>query len=236
LIAVYGAAQENEKEVFLSELVRMCGTESEPLLLGGDFNIIRGPDEKNNNRFNERWPSLFNAIINNLFLRELELSGRQFTWANNLSIPTYEKLDKILVSTEWEFNFSRVTVRSLPRVVSDHMPLLLDTGSPSQPNKRSFKFELAWLFKDGFHENMAEVWQRENKGSTTLEKWQNKIRTLRRYLRGWVKNINEIYKKEKKDISGHKALFKCRLIQLLRGGGNQMVPKVKNKQPSPRRQ
>jgi endonuclease/exonuclease/phosphatase family metal-dependent hydrolase len=159
LIAVYGAAQENEKEVFLSELVRTCGIESEPLLLGGDFNVIRGLDEKNNNRFNERWPSLFNAIINNLDLREFELSGRQFTWANNLSIPTYEKLDRILVSTEWEFNFSRVMVQSLPRVVSDHTPLLLDIGSPSEPNKRSFKFELSWLFKDGFHEKVAEVWQ-----------------------------------------------------------------------------
>jgi hypothetical protein len=103
LIAVYGDAQENEKEVFLSELVCMCGTESEPLLVGGDFNIIRGPNEKNNNRFNERWPSLFNAIINNLDLRELELFGRHFTWVNNLPIPTYEKLNRILLSTEWEF-------------------------------------------------------------------------------------------------------------------------------------
>jgi hypothetical protein len=34
LIEVYGVAQENEKEAFLSELVRMCGTESEPLLVG----------------------------------------------------------------------------------------------------------------------------------------------------------------------------------------------------------
>jgi hypothetical protein len=56
------------------------------------------------------------------------------------------------------------------------------------------------LFKDGFHEKVIEVWQRENKGSTSLEKWQNKIRTLRCYLRGWAKNINGTYKKEKKDI------------------------------------
>jgi hypothetical protein len=50
------------------------------------------------------------------------------------------------------------------------MPLLLDTGPPSQPNKYTFKFELAWFFRDGFHEKVAEVWQRENKGSTSLEK------------------------------------------------------------------
>jgi hypothetical protein len=63
-----------------------------------------------------------------------------------------------------------------------------------------FKFELAWLFKDGFHEKVTDVWQPETKGSTSIEIWQNKIRTLRRYHRGWVKNINGVYKKEKKEI------------------------------------
>jgi hypothetical protein len=33
-----------------------------------------------------------------------------------------------------------------------------------------------------------------------MEIWQNKIRALRRYLRGWVKNINGTCKKEKKEI------------------------------------
>jgi hypothetical protein len=47
---------------------------------------------------------------------------------------------------------------------------------------------------------VKEVWQKETKGSSSLEIWQNKIRALRRYLRGWAKNMNEAYKKEKKDI------------------------------------
>jgi hypothetical protein len=38
-------------------------------------------------------------FFNNLDLREIEFSGRQFTWANYLETPTYEKLDRILVST-----------------------------------------------------------------------------------------------------------------------------------------
>jgi hypothetical protein len=41
LIAVYGAAQEEHKDRFLTELVNACGKESLPLLVGGDFNIIR---------------------------------------------------------------------------------------------------------------------------------------------------------------------------------------------------
>jgi hypothetical protein len=50
-----------------------------PLMVGGDFNIIRSPSEKNNSRYEDRWPFLFNDVINNLDLRELELSGRQYT-------------------------------------------------------------------------------------------------------------------------------------------------------------
>ena len=41
LVPVYGAAQDDKKSEFLSEIVRMCGTESLPILVGGDFNILR---------------------------------------------------------------------------------------------------------------------------------------------------------------------------------------------------
>jgi hypothetical protein len=68
----------------------------------GDFNIIKRKEEKNNDNFNSRWPFIFNDIIESLDLRSLALSGRQFTWENRRDTPTYEKLDRILVSTEWE--------------------------------------------------------------------------------------------------------------------------------------
>jgi hypothetical protein len=126
--------------------------------------------------------------------------GRQFTWANNLQTLTFEKLNRIMVSTEWEVQFPQVMVTTLPRGISDHSPLLLDTGTSSQPNVNSFRLELAWLFKDGFHEKVVEVWQPESQGSTSIKIWQNKIRSLRRYLRGWTKNMNGTYRKEKNDI------------------------------------
>jgi hypothetical protein len=43
---------------------------------------------------------LFNAIIETLNLGELELTGRKFTWANYAEVPTYEKLDRILIATD----------------------------------------------------------------------------------------------------------------------------------------
>jgi hypothetical protein len=56
--------------------------------------------------------------------------------------------------------------KSPSRGISDHTPLLLDTRISSQPKANGFNFELAWLFKDGFHEKVIEVWQREAQGST----------------------------------------------------------------------
>lgn len=43
LIAVYGAAQEEHKEYFLTELVQTCAKKTGPALVGGDFSIITSP-------------------------------------------------------------------------------------------------------------------------------------------------------------------------------------------------
>ena len=37
-------------------------------------------------------------------------------------------------------------------------------------------------------------------GSTLVERWQNKVRHLRQYLRGWAKNISGEYKKLKQKL------------------------------------
>jgi exonuclease III len=151
LVAVYGAAQDRHKSSFLAELVRICENETLPLLVGGDFNIIRRKEEKNNENFHARWPFIFNAIIESLDLREIALSGRQFTWANRRTTPTYEKLDRILARGEVEQKFPLLSVRALTRSGSDHTPLLLDFGSLAHGGKNTnFSFELSWLRQEGF--------------------------------------------------------------------------------------
>jgi hypothetical protein len=54
LVSVYGAAQDSRKPEFLSELVRLCDHVSLPILLAGDFNILRRPEDKSNDNFNPR--------------------------------------------------------------------------------------------------------------------------------------------------------------------------------------
>ena len=60
---------------FLKELVNLAKDNPYPILIGGDFNILRYRQEKNNDRFDNYWPFLFNAVIDSLNLREVSMSG-----------------------------------------------------------------------------------------------------------------------------------------------------------------
>ena len=181
----------------MAELVRICDDETHPMLVGGDFNIIRREEEKSNNNFNARWPVVFNAIIDSLDLREIALSGRQYTWASHRETPTFEKLDRFLASVEWEQKFPLVSVHALTRTGSDHTPLIIDSGVQAHfGNKAKFSFELSWLQERGFYEMVSNQWRSVRGGDTPIERWQRKIRHLRQFLRGWAKNLSGEYKKQ----------------------------------------
>jgi hypothetical protein len=47
---------------------------------------------------------------------------------------------------------------------------------------------------------VSDVWNKETRGNTAMQRWQNKIRRLRQFLRGWAKNMNGAYKKEKQEL------------------------------------
>jgi hypothetical protein len=51
LVAVYGAAQDEHKAAFLRELVNLAKDNPHPILIGGDFNILRFRQDKNNDHF-----------------------------------------------------------------------------------------------------------------------------------------------------------------------------------------
>jgi len=82
LYAVYGPAQQEHKESFLIELANSCSHETLPYIIRGDFNIMRRSEDKSTDNFDFKWPNIFNQVIEVLDLKEIEMSGRQFTWAS----------------------------------------------------------------------------------------------------------------------------------------------------------
>jgi hypothetical protein len=83
-------------------LVNLAKDNPHPILIGGDFNLLRFHHEKSKGRFDGHWPFLFNTVIDSLDLREVSMVGRQFTWENSLPEPTYKKLDRVLMGTDWD--------------------------------------------------------------------------------------------------------------------------------------
>ena len=43
-------------------------------------------------------------------------------------------------------------------------------------------------------------WQSISHGSSSMERWQNKLRHVRSFLRGSAKNLSSVYKKEKERL------------------------------------
>ena len=121
--------------------------------------------------------------------------------ANTLPVPAFEKLDQVLASVEWEQKFPLVMVQGLSRIISDHTPLLVDSGEATHVgNKSMYSFESAWFEREGFLDLIAREWAKDTGGGTNVERWQNKIRHLRQFLRGWAKHLSGIYKAEKERL------------------------------------
>jgi exonuclease III len=90
LLVVYGAAHDENKLSFLAELSNFCANNTEPMIIGGDFNIIRYLEEKNTMDGVHRHTTVFNSMIHFYELRELVMNGGVFTWLNN-QVPLFWK-------------------------------------------------------------------------------------------------------------------------------------------------
>ena len=96
-------------------------------------------------------------MIWELGLRDFSLTEGHFTWIGGLNSQVASRLDHFLISDQWEDHFSAITQSALPRVVSDHSPIVLETGGFSS-GKNPFCFENMWLKIDGFKDLVKSWW------------------------------------------------------------------------------
>jgi len=127
------------------------------------------------------------------------MSGGLYTWSNNQENPTLEKLDRILVSKEWEDIFPNVLVKKLPRKVSDHNLLILSTTSYKPTRHIHFRFELSWFSNPDFLPMVEKIWTKPCRAKSALLRIQQKLKLFKQYFKGWGFNLQgEMRRKKRK--------------------------------------
>jgi hypothetical protein len=86
------------------------------------------------------------------------MHGRLFTWSTEREVPTLTRIDRALVSVDWDLNNPDCLFQALSSNVSDHAPLHLSLNANFRP-KRCFRFELFWAKLEGFEEAVKDAWQ-----------------------------------------------------------------------------
>ena len=139
-IGVYGPNDDGQWATLWEELSQVRARWPMAWCLVGDFNIIRYPCERLGCELFS--PTMF-AFLDNIesnSLVDLPLEGASFTWFRDSGLPSMLRIDKALVSLNWEEHFENVSQRVLPCVISDHCLLLLEAGAV-QRGRSAFKFE-----------------------------------------------------------------------------------------------
>ena len=85
------------------------------------------------------------------------LCNTRFTWSNLQENLVCCRLDRFLYSLGWDGVFPNSRQESLPRVVSDHCPIVLES-CPLKWGPTPFRFENMWLEHACFKRNFEEWW------------------------------------------------------------------------------
>ncbi|KAL4273588.1 hypothetical protein GQ457_13G013000 [Hibiscus cannabinus] len=142
-----------------------------PWVVGGDLNVISSSEERLGG--SQRRSGICRRFNDFLFasgLMDMGYSGPKFTWRRgNLS----QRLDRCLSNAEWVSIFPSSEIIHLPKIGSDHRPILLVTDCSSVgPVARPFRYLAAWNDHPAFHEFLSSVWGDESDYGGSVGRFQ----------------------------------------------------------------
>ena len=150
--------------------------------------MMRFPSERSGSVYFTIAMRRFSAFISKQSLVDLPLVGGTFTRSNSREVASRSRLDRFLLSTDWEENFLSVCQRHLSRLLSDHFPILLEGGN-LHGGKKPFRFENMWLKDEGFLERVSSWWETYLFQGTPSFSLANKLKMLKLDLKRW--NVEE---------------------------------------------
>ncbi|CAN0854236.1 hypothetical protein LINGRAHAP2_LOCUS5868 [Linum grandiflorum] len=142
LSAVYASPIIINRQILWDQLTELASVTSIPWALIGDFNELASLSERRGGArigYHHQFP---------LYDRMIGCGLIAFTWfRKDVRFPLLqERLDRSMANISWRHRFPEASVKHLPRLHSDHRPILLSTtGFARIPKQKPFRFEAMWL-------------------------------------------------------------------------------------------
>jgi hypothetical protein len=121
-------------------------------------------------------------------LMDIPLVGGTFTWSNNQDPPSWSRIDRFLVSLDWEAHFLICLRRGCLDFAWTIFPILLDCGG-IQGGRRYFKFENMWLKAEGFVDRVKQWWTSYHFQGSPSFILARKLKALKVDLRVWNEQV-----------------------------------------------
>ena len=217
---VYGPTVETSRSTFWAELMDIRQRCNSPWCILGDFNVVQYPSERlGGHSFSPSMIAFFD-FIENSHLVDLPLIGGTYTWSSGSDLPSMSRIDRALVSLDWEEHFLNVMQKLLPRPISDHHPILVEAGGMLR-GKCSFKFENMWLKHEGFVKRIQGWWNSYIFTGTPSYVLACKLKALKWDLKVWNRQ-------EFGDLSFNKSRLQAELLGLdVKEGSDGLTPEEK---------
>ncbi|KAI8537704.1 hypothetical protein RHMOL_Rhmol09G0045300 [Rhododendron molle] len=193
LSVVYGFNQAGPRKKLWDELrTGFASVGGLPWIVLGDFNVVRWQNEKSNSsHFDANATGDFNNCIEDIEMAELTSKGLWFTWSNKqVGVGHCScRLDRALVNSQWQSEFTESEVAVLVPHVSNHSPLLV-TVLPYCGGRKPFKFFNFWMNHKKFSPLLTQSWgcSVDKVGSPMFQLYE-KLRRLKPCLKKFNKEF-----------------------------------------------
>jgi hypothetical protein len=159
------------------------------IIVAGDLNIVLKPKEKRGGSTN-RDPMLtfVEDLQHHWDLLDFSPVRGLYTWSNNRTGTEHisARLDRFMVQGSLIMGKKLISNKILPKLTSDHKPILLHIEEEEDLGPLPFRFSPTWIEREGFFETVKKAWDKAYTGSSSYI-WEQKMKATKQALKEWIK-------------------------------------------------
>ncbi|XP_057775038.1 uncharacterized protein LOC130994018 [Salvia miltiorrhiza] len=186
---VHGANDQISRRSLWQDLLRFVSGNT---VFIGDFNAVKGAHERISAVAPHRGSCVdFCSFIDDTQFIESPTDGLRFTWSGRRFLPHHVEsmLDRAMFSQGFANFWDSITTTALPRLSSDHSPLVMQCRRATPSGKRQFRFLNMWVTHSSFGEMVGASWMRTVDALCPIVRVMLKLKRLREDLRIWNREV-----------------------------------------------